>query len=286
MFFKKKVKKENTEEKSDSFYRPGLLFVEMMFEDTPNFHIENILNDMRNTIGKVELMTSSKDMTAFIFNDYPLKYKDANIPSQCILFSIVNKVEHENLVSSLQQTRDWNELEEVVERCKYKVAFSDFMPNHYDIHTRLSLFNSALKVILENEDCKALHFLNSQRIINPCEYIDRVSKGDNLAGAFNVRFFNIQDSEDMLMDTLGLNVFGLPDVQCHFKGVDPNEIARVIYNTGYYIYDKGDIIDDGNTIQGAKKEDKWKCQHEESLVEPKRVVVDINPGFPYAAGGR
>lgn len=38
--------------------------------------------------------------------------------------------------------------------------------------------------------------------------------------------------------------------------VDPNEVARVIYTTGYYTFDKGDIIDDGNTVQAIKESDK------------------------------
>ncbi|OPZ85684.1 MAG: hypothetical protein BWY74_03844 [Firmicutes bacterium ADurb.Bin419] len=207
-----------------------------------------------------------------------------SLPS--VYFSTLNKIEYDKLIPSLQQTRDREKMNEIVKNCRYKVAFSDFMPNHNDQHTRLSLFNNALKVIINNVDCKVLHFLNSQILISPTDFINRVNLGEHLAGALQVRLFNIQNSEDMLMDTLELHSFGLPDIQCHFKELDPNDIARVIYNAGYYIFDKGDIINDGNTIQGIKESDKWKCQHEESLVEPNRIVIDINPGPPYAAGGR
>lgn len=267
-------------------YKPGLLFVELMFEDAPNFQIEKILGDLKKAVGDTDILTSSKDMTAFLFKEHPVKYKDAEMPSQCILFSTLNKVEYEKLIPSLQQTRDKENMNELVKKCRYKIAFSDFMPNRSDEHSRLSLFNNVLKVIINNIDCKVLHFLNSQILITPRDFVDRVNEGDPLTGALNVRLFNIQNSEEMLMDTLGLHTFGLPDIQCHFKELDPNDIARVIFNAGYYIFDKGDIIDDGNTIQGINENNKWKCQHEESLVEPNRIVIDINPGSPYAGGGR
>jgi hypothetical protein len=287
MFFRKKEKKkDNFEDYSDIEYKPGLMFVELIFEETPNFQIEKILDEMRTAIGNIELMMNSKDITAFVFKDYPVKFRGGEMPSQCILFSTVNKIDYEKLIPSLQQTRDWNGVDEVIRKCKYKIAFSDFMANHNDAHTRLRLFNEALKIVIKNVNCKALHFLHSQLLVDPNDFINRIDEGDQLAGVFNLRFFNVQNTEDMLMDTLGLSIFGLPDIQCHFKAVDPNEIARVVYNAGYYIFDKGDIINDGETIGGIKQDDKWRCQHEESLAEPKRIVIDINPGSPYAAGGR
>lgn len=277
---------EKKNEKSSEFRRPGLLFVELMFHEKPVINIEQILNDLKANIGNVDLMTSSGEMTGFIFHDFPVKYQDATVPSQCVLYSTIENIDHEKLIPSLQQSRGWREMKETVEKCRYKIRFSDFMPNHADIHSRISLFNSALKSILSRLDCRAMHFLNSQRIVNPLDYINRLDEGDQLDGAMNVRFFRVQGSEEMLMDTLGLNIFGLPDIQCHFKGLDPNDIAAVVGNSGYYVFEKGDIIDDGNTIRGVNDDDKWKCQHEESLAEPKRTVIDINPGFPYAAGER
>ena len=41
----------------------------------------------------------------------------------------------------------------------------------------------------------------------------------------NVRFFNIQNTEDKLVDTLGLYAIGLPDVQYHFRNLNPDYIV-------------------------------------------------------------
>ena len=87
------------------------------------------------------------------------------------------------------------------------------------------------------------------------------------------------------MDTLGLHVLGLPDLQCHFTGLDPNGIARILHNTAAYIYEHGDVIDDGHTISGPDGE-AWRCQHEDTLVPPHRLVLDLDPGDPHAAGTR
>ena len=89
------------------------------------------------------------------------------------------------------------------------------------------------------------------------------------------------------MDTRGLNEIGLHDLQCHFRSaLEPNDVTLVLYNTANYIYEKGPVIESGNTIQGNSPESKWVCQFEDSLLEPKRVVLDINPGRPFAGGNR
>ncbi len=88
------------------------------------------------------------------------------------------------------------------------------------------------------------------------------------------------------MDTRGLSTFGLPDIQIHFRDLAPNALAAHLYNTAYYIYTKGDCIEDGHTIEGLDPEQKWRCRHETALIEPQREVIDMDPGDPYAAGKR
>ncbi len=88
------------------------------------------------------------------------------------------------------------------------------------------------------------------------------------------------------MDTRGLEEIGLHDLQCHFRGLNPNEISRVLYNTGVYIFENGAVIESGQTVMGIEPDSRWKCQFEDSLLEPTRELLDINPGSPFAAGGR
>jgi hypothetical protein len=39
-------------------------------------------------------------------------------------------------------------------------------------------------------------------------------------------------------------------------------------------------------VAGIQPGSKWRCQFENSLLEPKRELLDLNPGEPYAAGKR
>ena len=80
------------------------------------------------------------------------------------------------------------------------------------------------------------------------------------------------------MDTLGLNSLGLPDFEIKFKEFDPSIIAGLLFNYAGYIFDKGVVIENGNTIQGIDENQKWKCYFKESLIEPKRIIIGIENG--------
>jgi len=80
---------------------------------------------------------------------------------------------------------------------------------------------------------------------------------------------------------LRLAALGLPDVQCHFVGLDPALAAAVVEDTARYLFDEGDVIEDGDTVPAADG-GKWPCLREEALVDPPRDVIDVTPPAPYA----
>jgi hypothetical protein len=99
--------------------------------------------------------------------------------------------------------------------------------------------------------------------------------------------FRIENSPgDVLMDTMGMSVFDLPDLQCHFRGLEAGRVGSKLFNTAAYLYEKGLVIESGHTIPGLSPGEKWKCQYEDSLIGPDRTVIDLNPGPRFAAGGR
>lgn len=106
----------------------------------------------------------------------------------------------------------------------------------------------------------------------------------------NARFFNIQGTEDMLVDTVGMSTLFLPDLQYHFHGMDPNWVVNHAYNLASYLLLNDCPIESGETVDGVTggKMDRsvqWKCQYEEALIQPPRHVLDVCMG-PYAAGSR
>ncbi len=153
---------------------------------------------------------------------------------------------------------------------------------------RVKLFHGVLQAVIEVTKPAALVFKHSQQVVDPASYLAACDQEPLLRpGSLNVRFFNISNSDgDMIMDTRGMEEIGLHDLQCHYRELDPNHVSQILFNTAYYIYENGPVIESGNTIAGIEPDSKWRCQFEESILDPKREILDVNPGAPYAAGNR
>ena len=89
--------------------------------------------------------------------------------------------------------------------------------------------------------------------------------------------FAVRPTARTVLDSLGLHVFGLPDVQCHFVDREPGEIAALLHSTASYLFDAGDVIADGHTISGLDGSGAT-CAGGAALVEPARTVLDIDLG--------
>lgn len=179
-------------------------------------------------------------------------------------------------------------MEELLSKSKGSCLVTEMMARHLPPQERVSIFHGVLRAMIEITDPVALVFKHTQQIVAPADYLAACPKDPIFRpGSLNVRFFNISNSDgDMIMDTRGLEEIGLHDLQCHFRNLDPTEVSRVLYNTGLYIFEKGAVIESGQTVKGIQPDSKWVCQFEDSLLEPNREVLDINPGKPYAAGNR
>ena len=46
----------------------------------------------------------------------------------------------------------------------------------------------------------------------------------------NIRFFNVPNTNESIVDSVGLANIGLSDVQFHFKGMNPNKVANLAYS--------------------------------------------------------
>jgi Domain of unknown function (DUF4261) len=162
---------------------------------------------------------------------------------------------------------------------------------------RLELFQRVLAATLQTASPLAIHWQPTGQCVKPEAFLEAVTREGYrhpLPGAINVRFYRISGyaaqaetkAEDMLADTLGLAALGLPDLQCHFRRLDPNGVVRVLYNAACYLFEKGPVIQDGHTLAGPNPGEKWRCRYENALLGPEREVIDVNPGPPYAAGQR
>ena len=140
--------------------------------------------------------------------------------------------------------------------------------------------------------CEAFYFQNCGKLLLAEDVRSHQAEGPDRFIRFgvNARFFTIQGTEDMLVDTVGMSTLFLPDLQYHFHGINPNWIVNHAYNTASYILENENPIQDGETIDGVAEgricpDVQWKCQLEEALIQPPRPVLDIHTG-PHAAGNR
>ena len=140
--------------------------------------------------------------------------------------------------------------------------------------------------------CEAFYFQNCGKLLLAEDVRSHQIEGSDRFIRFgvNVRFFNIEGTEDMLIDTVGMSTLFLPDLQYHFHDMDPNWVVNHAYNVASYILANDNPIQDGETVDGVEngqmsREFQWKCQYEDALIQPPRGVLDINMG-DYASGKR
>ena len=137
-----------------------------------------------------------------------------------------------------------------------------------------------------------IYFINSGKLILADEIRKKELTGLKrfIRFAVNVRFFNIMNTNDSVVDTLGLSLLFIEDIQYHFHDMDPNWVVNHAYNMASYLLEGDAPIKNGDTIDGIREgrivqDIQWKCHFEDALIEPMRVVVDVCMG-EYAAGGR
>lgn len=230
--------------------------------------------------------SEEQELLHFFHLHYQVQYSDGELPAQTSLMETEHRAA-ENYVTAIQQAWHWREAAEVLENCEYTLLLTDLMSAGLEPKDRLELITGALRAVLETAQCDAIYFRESDKLVEPKVYLEMIEQGAVLYGAMNVRFYNAEGSpsgrNEGLMDSLGLAALGIPDVQCHFYDLEPNELAGQMTGIAYYLFAQGDIIEDGETI-GLTEEMRWRCEHQYALAAPHRVVIDIDPGEGYYAG--
>ena len=176
----------------------------------------------------------------------------------------------------VSQTWDWEGAEAAVARSTASVLVTEMLVTGWSAQDRVDALTRVVLVLTRLTRPVAVSWPHSQRVSDP-----ETLAGDEFDGIVNVRFFTVAgDEQAMVLDTLGLHVFGLPDLQCHFRDRDPGEIAGLLYATALYVFDAGDVIADGNTISGPDGDERFVCRRETSLLEPDPAGAGRRPGRP------
>ena len=233
---------------------------------------------------------SDIDKAFLIFHkQHPVKYSGGEVvPAQTAILATDQPPQLEAYQQDIQQSWRCRGAEELLRGCQESRLVTEMLARLLPPQDRASLFHGVLRAMTEVTAPDALVFKHSQQVITSADYLAACTEAPILRpGSINVRFFNISNSDgDMIMDTRGLQEIGLHDLQCHFRELVPKKVAHVLFNTAVYIFEKGPVIESGQTVEGIEPGSKWRCQFENSLLEPTRQVLDLNPGKAYAAGTR
>lgn len=239
-------------------------------------------NPADESVGEVD----AEDHYHFFHLNHIINYEDGDLPVQTVLMPSDIQPQANLYTTALQQSWHWQQAAEVVEQCDYELMLTDMMARGLSHQQRLQLFNQVLRAVLEVAPCDGIYWRSSDKLIEPEAFLKALQDGQDLYGALNIRLYNIQSEQrrqEMVMDSCGLAALGVPDVQCHFYDMNPNEVAGFLMDIAHYLYEQGDIITDGETI-GQDEEQRWTCEHQFSLIAPRRVVIDLNPGELHYAG--
>ena len=303
--FKKKTPQDPRQEakeeleKFDSTIRPGGVFmVQLLMKekcDVPT--AEGMTEILSKHLGKVEAFgdqNKEKGFFSFAAWDYQSEFSDAKVPVQLSIMGC--EPFQADRIDEMKRSQMWNcqeDRDRILSECKYAVTSVDMLGGGLKAQIRANMLMDYLEALLElYPTCEAVYSLNSGKLILADTIRSGQVKGLDrfIQYCVNARFFNINGTNDHVVDTLGLSLLYIEDLQYHFHDMDPNWVVGHAYSMASYILSNDCPIKNGDTIDGIAdgrivQDIQWKCCFEDSLIGPKRPVLDVCMG-EYAAGER
>ena len=303
--FKKKKPQDTRQEakeeleKFDSTIRPGGVFmVQLLMKekcDVPT--AEGMTEILSKHLGKVEAFgdqNKEKGFFSFAAWDYQSEFSDAKVPVQLSIMGC--EPFQADRIDEMKRSQMWNcqeDRDRILSECKYAVTSVDMLGGGLKAQIRANMLMDYLEALLElYPTCEAVYSLNSGKLILADTIRSGQVKGLDrfIQYCVNARFFNINGTNDHVVDTLGLSLLYIEDLQYHFHDMDPSWVVGHAYSMASYILSNDCPIKNGDTIDGIAdgrivQDIQWKCCFEDSLIGPKRPVLDVCMG-EYAAGER
>ncbi|MEM7243952.1 MAG: DUF4261 domain-containing protein [Acidobacteriota bacterium] len=210
------------------------------------------------------------------------------MPAQTAILSAEGASNPERYAAELQQSWACPDAETRLKASTHTCLLTEMLSAVLPTAVRLELFHAALQSLVEITSPIALVFKHSQQVLDPAVYLAACAEPPaRRPGVVNVRFFRVENADGtLIMDTRGLEEIGLHDLQCRFRGLEPDAVSRVLFSTAIYIVENGPVIESGHSIQGLTEDSRWRCQFEEALLDPPRTLLDLHPGDEHAAASQ
>lgn len=276
---------------------PGMVFIiHLLMDKMCDMPDKDYMHKiMEKHLGETECFNYDETGAGFASKKYLVSDEsgEKQIPPQLLITNCfeINKP----VMDAIDESQLWNcrDGKEILNSCKYQVVATDMMAAGLSAKERADMLVHYIEALVEVfPECRAVVFENSKKMFTRDDIVNCNIPEESkfIHYAVNVRFFNIEGTNDKIVDTVGMSTLFLPDLQYHFHDVDPNEVVNHAYNVLSYILDEDNPIKNGDTIDGLlngqmSQEVQWTVQYEDSLIQPVRTVIDINMG-EYASGNR
>lgn len=250
--------KENLE-KFDSSIRPGGVFMVqlLMKEKCAAPSVEQMIEILSKHLGKVEAFgdqNKEKGYFSFAAWDYQSEFSDAKVPVQLSIMGC--EAFQADRIDEMKRSQMWNcqeDRDRILSECKYAVTCVDMLGGGLKAQIRANMLMDYLEALLKlYPTCEAVYSLNSGKLI----LADTIRSGEVkgldrfIQYCVNARFFNINGTNDHVVDTLGLSLLYIEDLQYHFHDMDPNWVVGHAYSMASYILSNDCPIKNGDTIDG------------------------------------
>lgn len=297
--------KEKNEMNNEVETNMEIMMVQLLFNSKPKSptadKVKKALEKYLGDLGEIPYAEPSKissgDMFMFPLEKYKVVTKDHpdGIPAMAVFLS--SEPESGIEVDEMARSQFWDVQngEAIINDCKYTVLVHTMLGMGLTYQEQAEILLAQVGAALDcYPGCTGIYVAQSGKLITPDKFesFKKFSVSERFIDLFvNARFFNISDTDEMVVDTLGFYVFGGADVQMHFKKLDPTNVVNYVYNIASYQFDNGFPIQSGETIDSIDEngniqmKPQWPVQYENSLIDPPRSVLDINCG-KYAGGKR
>lgn len=280
-----------------------MLIAQLLFREKPEAcPVEKAKAAVEKYCGEIGEIGEKPDFLMFPVNRYKVEFEDKPDGRSCpqgvpVLACFMQPFEFKMELDELTRSQFWDMENgaEFADEVRYEVVVHAMLSSGLSYTEQAELFIKQLDAAVEMyPTCEAIYVTGSGKLTPTAKFLsdrqwDMGARFIN--AAVNVRFFNIQGTGDMLIDSLGMYTLALPDVQLHFHSLDPNDVVRYAYNILDYQFKNDFPIDNGDSLDGIGADGnidinvQWRARYEDSLVQPLRPVLDINCG-EFASGTR
>lgn len=276
---------DRNDEMPPYFGAPGFsesYWFELLYEKPPAPDVEAIVSEAGAHMA-VDAMAKGIDNHSGIvsigYPDRPIRVGEAMLPAYTNLMWSDKRINLGDYQPALDQTWEWEGARKALGRCWYKMIVGDITGSRLPYRERFRRLTTLLATCIGLTNPQVVFWKEAGCLVEPARFQERTAR------FCNVRMFNVGISADHHMDTLGLAAIGLPDVELTFSRLDPGAVAAFLYRTAEYLFERGDVINDGDTVPGPEGA-RWRTKHAVASIAPERTVVSVSVDGAFAPTSR